>query len=130
MTTGYDYSTAPATNFSPITVFTNPTVYLLLSALVGYLWYRWKNCYRKTEHVGKDVVTGVASNALSPTLAIFTFLTLAQMLLFSGKNTILALGISAVTAPWVYVALAPWIGGASVFLTTSAVAGNTLGIPR
>lgn len=129
VTTGYDYTTQSVQNFSPIAVFTNPTVYLLLSSLAGYVWYKSKDCYKRTDNLGKNMLKGIVSNAVSPTIAIFTFLMLSQLLLVSGQNTVLALGISAVASPVVYAALAPWIGAASVFLTSSTVSGNTLFVP-
>lgn len=129
ITTGYNYTTPAAQNFSPITVFTNPTIYLLIAAIFAYFWYRSKGCYQRTENLRGNVVKGIISNAISPTIAIFTFLMLSQLLLVSGQNTVLALGISAVAPPIVYAALSPWIGAASVFLTSSTVAGNTLFVP-
>lgn len=129
ITTGYNYTTQAAQNFSPIAVFTNPTVYLLVASIFAYFWYKSKGCYERTDNLGKGVVKGIISNAISPTVAIFTFLMLSQVLLVSGQNTVLALGISAVAPPVVYAALAPWIGAASVFLTSSTVAGNTLFVP-
>lgn len=129
ITTGYNYTTPAVQNFSPIVVFTNPTVYLLIASIFAYFWYKSKGCYERTDNLRKGVVKGITSNAISPTVAIFTFLMLSQVLLVSGQNTVLALGISAVAPPVVYAALSPWIGAASVFLTSSTVAGNTLFVP-
>jgi lactate permease len=127
--TGFNYVTQAAENFSPITIFTNPAIYLLVSAIVSYFWYKSKGGYQNTENLGKKIRKGIISSAISLALAIITFLMMSQLILISGQNVVLALGISAVTSPLIYAALSPWIGVASVFMTSSTVAGNTLFVP-
>lgn len=127
--TGYSYVTQSVQNFSPVAIFTNPTVYLLLSSIIGYFWYKSKGCYKNSENLRKNIGKGIISNSISPALSILAFLMLSQLLLISGQNTVLALGISSVASPVVYAAISPWIGASSVFMTSSTVAGNTLFAP-
>lgn len=127
--TGFDYATQPVDNFQPIAIFTTPTVYLLVSSGFAYLYFRSKNAYQNTNALGRKLVRETTSSAWSPALAILIFLVMSQLLLVSGQNAVLALGISRVTPPILYAALSPWIGVASVFMTSSTVAGNTLFVP-
>lgn len=127
--TGFSYVTQAEPNFAPIAVFTNPAIYIFISAIAGYIWYKSKDCYENSVNLWSDMGKGVVSSAVSPTLAIFTFLMMSQILLISGQNVVLALGISAVSTPLIYALLSPWVGLASVFMTSSTVAGNTLFVP-
>lgn len=127
--TGFNYVTQAEPNFAPIGVFTNPAIYILVSAIAGYFWYKSKDAYANSVNLWLDIGKGVASSAISPTLAILTFLMMSQLLLISGQNVVLALGISAVSTPLIYALLSPWVGLASVFMTSSTVAGNTLFVP-
>ncbi|MBG9983521.1 L-lactate permease [Aerococcaceae bacterium DSM 111022] len=127
ITTGYQFVTPEETPYAPISIFTSAAFYLLISTIFAYFYYQHKGAYRsvKVQRIFKNLY----SDAISPSLAVTTFLILSQVLTHSGSNTVLGLGIAEVSTPLIYSAIAPWIGIFGAFMTSSATSGNMLFVP-
>ncbi|GIP43827.1 lactate permease [Paenibacillus sp. J45TS6] len=133
VSTGFDYTTESESAYSPIAPFTHPGLYLFISSIFGYFWYKTKGHYKSLTSEGKNplqvIGKGTASEALGASMAIIAFLTVAQTMEHSGQTNVLALGIAAVSSPVVYAALASMIGVAGAYITSSSTSANVLFSP-
>ncbi|MDK6679524.1 L-lactate permease [Aerococcus sp. UMB8608] len=127
--TGYQFVTEGSSAYSPFAPLTSPAVYLLASSLFAYLYYRAKGSYDHAENLGASLGQDVWADALTPTISTIGFLMVSKLLVNSGQNTVIALGIAAVSTPLIYAAIAPLIGIFSSFMTSSTTSGNILFIP-
>ncbi|MCY3038175.1 L-lactate permease [Aerococcus urinae] len=127
--TGYNFVTEGSQAYSPIAPLTSPGFYLLISSIAAWLWYRHHGSYQDKENLGKQVTQGVVDDAITPTLTTLLFLMLSQLLVNSGQNAVIAMGIASVSSPIVYAGLSPWIGTFSSFMTSSTTSGNILFVP-
>ncbi|WP_232725495.1 L-lactate permease [Bacillus sp. FJAT-44742] len=125
--TGYGFEQEAEEAYSPIAPLTHPGMYLFISVIFGYFWYKKLGKY--DNNAGKDILTGFKDNAVGASLAISAFLTMTQVLENSGQTTVLALGIAEVSPPAVYVALASLIGVIGSFMTSSNTSSNILFSP-
>lgn len=127
VSTGYDYVVEAEPEYSPLSIFTHPGFYLLISSLFGYFWFKSKGVY--ADDAVKEMGKGLVDDAKGSTLSILAFLTMSQVLEHSGQNTVLAMGIAAVAPPVVYAALSSWIGIFGAFMTSSNTSSNILFVP-
>lgn len=127
--TGYQFVTEGSSAYSPFAPLTSPAVYLLASSLFAYLYYRAKGSYDHAENLGASLAQDVWADALTPTISTIGFLMVSKLLVNSGQNTVIALGIAAVSTPLIYAVIAPLIGIFSSFMTSSTTSGNILFIP-
>ncbi|WP_010275681.1 L-lactate permease [Paenibacillus senegalensis] len=132
--TGYGYTVEGEEAYSPIAPLTHPGLYLLISSIFGYFWYKSKGHY---DHLQEDeqsgpvaaISKGTASEALGASLAILAFLTMANVMEQVGMTSVLGLGIAAVSSPLVYAGLANIIGIAGAYITSSNTSSNVLFAP-
>lgn len=127
--TGYQFTTEGTEAYSPFAPLTSPFVYLLIASIFGYFWYKSKNAYANKENLGQTILKGLVGDAITPTISTIGFLMISNVLVNSGQNTIIALGIASISPPVVYAGLAPFIGIFSAFMTSSTTSGNILFIP-
>ncbi|MFA9557827.1 L-lactate permease [Evansella sp. AB-rgal1] len=125
--TGYGFEVEGEAAYSPIAPLTHPGLYLFLSAVFAYLWYRKLGMYEGDS--GKKIWSGVKENAVGASLAITGFLTMTEIMGSSGQTTVVALGIAEVSPPVVYLALANVIGIVGSFMTSSNTSSNVLFAP-
>lgn len=72
------------------------------------------------------LLSSVASDAVPSSVAVVSFLVLAQLMSHSGQTEVLALGIEAVAPAFVFAILANAIGIVGAFMTSSNTASNVL----
>lgn len=125
--TGYNYVTEAVEAYSPLTLFTHPGFYLLISSIFGYIWFKSKNAYK--DEALPEMGKGLVDDATGSTISILVFLAVSQLLEHSGQNTVLAIGIGTIAPPAVYAALSGWIGIFGAFMTSSNTTANILFVP-
>lgn len=129
VSTGFNYVVEAEEAYSPLEIFTHPGMFLLISGIFAYFWFKAKGAYENNDQVGKDIWQGLYSDAVDSTLAIPAFLMISQLLEHSGQNFVLAMGIATIAPPVVYAALSTWIGVAGAFMTSSSTSSNVLFAP-
>ncbi len=129
VSTGFGYVTEGEQAYSPLEIFTHPGMFLLISGIFAYFWFKSKGAYENNDQLGKDIWQGLYSDALDSTLAIPGFLMISQLLEHSGQNFVLAMGVAMIAPPVVYAALSTWIGVAGAFMTSSSTSSNVLFAP-
>lgn len=127
--TGYGHEVEAEEAYSPIEPLTHPGLYLLISSIFAYFWFKKVGLYKDDNEVKSNIWSGVKDNAVGASLAISGFLTMTEIMGSSGQTTVLALGIGEVSPPVVYVALANVIGIIGAFMTSSNTASNVLFAP-
>ncbi|UTR11496.1 L-lactate permease [Evansella sp. LMS18] len=125
--TGYGFEVESEESYSPIEPLTHPGLYLFISAVFAYFWYKRLNMYDKDSP--KDIRAGMKENAVGASLAIAGFLTMTEIMGSSGQTTVVALGIADVSPPVAYIALANVIGIVGSFMTSSNTSSNVLFAP-
>jgi lactate permease len=131
VTTGYDVETEQESQYAPFSPLTHPGTFLLIATAVGYLAYRSQGFFRTWSErtTTEPILKSTASDAIPASIAIVTFLALAQVMGVSGQTAVLALGISELAPAAVYAALANVIGVIGAFMTSSNTASNVLFAP-
>jgi lactate permease len=129
--TGYGIENEATDAYAPFSPLTHPGTFLLLAALIGYVVYRQRGFFSQWQERTDPppILRTTASDAIPASIAIISFLTLAQVLGQSGQTDVLALGISAVAPAMVFAAAANLIGVAGAFMTSSNTASNVLFAP-
>ncbi|PPA69276.1 L-lactate permease [Jeotgalibacillus proteolyticus] len=125
--TGYGFEIEGEGSYSPIAPLTHPGLYLFISSIFAYFWYRKRELYNQDST--KNILSGVKGNAVGASLAIMGFLTMTEVMDSSGQTTVVALGIAEVSPPTVYVALASFLGVTGAFMTSSNTSSNVLFSP-
>lgn len=125
--TGYGYEVEGEEAYSPIAPLTHPGLYLFISSIFAYFWFKKLGLYKEKSR--ENIWSGVKDNAIGASLAIAGFLTMTEIMGSSGQTTVLALGIAEVSPPAVYVGLANLIGIVGAFMTSSNTASNVLFAP-
>lgn len=121
--TGYHFVNEAVTNYSPIYILTHASLFLFISGLIGYLYYRKINWIKAPEI--KLISKHVMKKSTPSTIAIFLFISISKLMLGSGQIHILSEGI-AVALESVYVFISPFIGLLGTFITSSNLASNIL----
>lgn len=127
-TTGYAVQQEAVTAYAAFAPLTHPGTLLLVSALVGYLFYRSRGFYAEEETAGLILGQG-AADALPATTAITALLLISKVMDHSGEITVLAQGIAAVAPAVIYAAASTFIGTLGVLITSSNTASNILFAP-
>lgn len=109
--------------YAPIAPFTHASMFLLISALVSYLYYRKKGLI-KNQALG-PILTRTVKKALSPSIAVLSLLAISRVMAGTGQTLVLAEGISRVLNEY-YVVLSPFIGLLGSFITGSNMSSNIL----
>jgi lactate permease len=127
--TGYGVVNEAESPYDPMSPFTHPGTFLLISSIITYLIYKSKNFYEKWDENNKGILRTVVSDAVPSSVAVLSFLVLSRIMDHSGQVTVLAQGIAEVAPPVVYAFAANWIGVLGAFMTSSNTASNVLFAP-
>lgn len=124
--TGYGLvreAAAPYSSFAPLT---HPGTFVLLSALVSLLVYRWKGYGKATSPNQESLWRNLVKDSVPSSIAIASFLVMSKLMDHSGQTTVLAQGLAAVSTSTTFAFGSNWIGILGAFMTSSSTASNIL----
>lgn len=121
--TGYGYVNAASSCFSPLAIFTHASFFLLLSALVGLVYYK-NHGWIKNGGVKRVFVKSVAM-AVPSGISVIGLVIMSKIMSSTGQTVVLANGIAKVLGK-AYVVLAPFVGLLGTFMTGSNMSSNIL----
>jgi lactate permease len=121
--TGYGYTNIATAAYSPIAPLTNAGLFLLLSAVIGFTYYRSKGWIQSGW--GTKLLVRSIRKTIPSAIAILGFVVMSRIMSGTGQTVVLAYGIAAVLGQ-TYMVLAPLIGMLGAFMTSSNMASNIL----
>ena len=121
--TGYGYVNEAVSGYSAIQPFTHASMFLLVSALLGLLYYK-KHGWIKVGGTKRIFVKSV-SMTMPSGIAVIGLVVMSRIMDGTGQTTVLANGIANVLGNF-YVILAPFIGLLGTFMTGSNMSSNIL----
>jgi len=128
--TGFGVETAGLGAGDGLALINYPGMFLLVSALVAYLAYRYTGHYEKTRQLTDGEQEGflavVLRTAIPASIAVVGFLVMALVMDYSGQVSVLAQGLASVATTETYGFLSPIIGALGAFMTSSNTASNIL----
>jgi len=128
--TGFGVETGPLGAGDGLALINYPGMFLLVSALVAYLAYRYTGHYEKTQQLTDGDQEGflavVLRTAVPASIAVVGFLVMALVMDYSGQTSVLAQGLASVATTETYGFLSPIIGALGAFMTSSNTASNIL----
>lgn len=122
--TGLGVVNAAVTNYSPIMPFTHASMFLLLSALLTFFYYK-KSRLITGKQSFQQIVKQTFFKALSPSIAVLSLLAISRVMAGTGQTMVLAEGITNVLGSY-YASVAPFIGLLGSFITGSNMSSNIL----
>ncbi|TVP90017.1 L-lactate permease [Alkalibacterium sp.] len=123
-TTGYGVVNPAVENFSPIYPFVHAGMFLFLSALLSFLYYKKKNLVF-SENPVRGVLTRTLRKAMSPSIAVLSLLAISRVMAGTGQTMVLAEGMTIVLGSY-YTSVAPFVGLLGSFITGSNMSSNIL----
>jgi lactate permease len=125
---GYGAVVEQEVPYSPVTPFTHPGAFLLVTAAFAWLLYRARGKDRVWAERAepRPVLSGVVSDAIPASVAVASFLVMSQVMDDTGQTDVLAAGIAGVAPPLAFAFLANVIGAIGSFMTSSNTASNIL----
>lgn len=121
--TSYGYVNPAVASFSPIALLTHAGLFLILSSIIGWVFYRrhawvseqsykliWRRSWQKT---------------IPSSIAVVGFIVMSRIMGGTGQTLVLAEGIAS-TMGTSYVMFAPMVGLLGSFMTSSNMASNIL----
>ena len=128
--TGFGVETGAIGAGDGLALINYPGMFLLVSALVAYLAYRYTGHYEKTRQLTEGEQEGFVAvllrTAVPASIAVVGFLVMALVMDYSGQVTVLAQGLASVATTETYGFLSPIIGALGAFMTSSNTASNIL----
>lgn len=121
--TGYNFVNEAADMYSPVSIFTHAFTFLLLSSIIGYIYFV-RHGWAKGKDFGGVLVKSVKSTIPSA-LAVIAFLVMSREMGGSGQTVVLARGIAQFMGPY-YALFAAVVGTLGSFMTSSNMASNVL----
>lgn len=121
--TGYGYVNPAVALYAPISIFTSAGLFLLVSTLIGYYYYRKMNWVKVNSL--KSILKRSIEKTIPSSIAVLGFIMMSRVMGGTGQTIVLANGIANVLGP-VYVIIAPVIGMLGAFMTSSNTASNIL----
>ena len=121
--TGYGYVNEASYAFSPITPFTHASMFLLISALAGLVYYQ--RLGRIPSGAAKDIGAQTISMMKAPGMAVLLLVIMSKIMSGTGQTVVLAQGIAGVLGNK-YLILAPFVGMLGTFMTGSNMSSNIL----
>ncbi len=121
--TGYGYVNAATSMFSPIAFLTHASVFLFLSSVLGFLYFKSKGWVK-----GKDfsvVVNRSLKSTIPSSIAVVSFIVMSRVMGGTGQTVVLARGIVEFLGQG-FVVLSPVVGMLGAFMTSSNMASNIL----
>lgn len=121
--TSYGFVNEASDSFSPLSPFTHASMFLLISSLVGLLYFR-KHGWIKASGC-KVVFVHSLQKTMPSSIAVIGFIMMSKIMGGTGQTMVLASGIANVLGTG-YAVLAPVIGMLGSFMTSSNMASNIL----
>lgn len=121
--TGYGFTNAAVACYSPLSPLTHASFFLLLSSLLGFLYYLKKG--RLKPACLKAVLLRSVQKVIPSGIAVIGFLIMSRIMSGSGMTAVLADGMARVMGR-AYALLAPMVGLLGAFMTSSNMASNIL----
>jgi lactate permease len=121
--TGYGYVNEASDAFSPITPFTHASMFLLISALAGLVYYQ--RLGRLPSGAAKNIGVQTISMMKAPGMAVLLLVIMSKIMSGTGQTVVLAQGIAGVLGNK-YLILAPFVGMLGTFMTGSNMSSNIL----
>ncbi len=123
MVTGYDFIDKATDKYAPLAPLTHAGMFLLLSAFLGFFYYKRKGFIRKENQT--DILKRTFKRTLPSGLVIMEFIVMSRVMSGTGMTMVLAYGISSVLERF-YIVLTPFIGMLGSFMTSSTMSSNIL----
>lgn len=121
--TGYGYVTAAVESYSPLAPLTYPGTFLIISCVVGYLYFKKKGCIAPGG-LGR-ILRRAVKKTVPSSIAVVGFIVTSKVMGCSGQVAVLAEGIVSVLGIG-YAFFAPIVGLLGAFMTSSNMASNIL----
>ena len=121
--TGYGFTNAAVTCYSPLSPLTHASFFLLLSSIVGFLYYVKKDRLKRSSC--KALLLRSVYKVIPSGIAVIGFLIMSRIMSGSGMTSVLATGMANVMGRF-YALLAPMVGLLGAFMTSSNMASNIL----
>ena len=121
--TGYGFTNAAVTCYSPLSPLTHASFFLLLSSIVGFLYYVKKGRLKRSNC--KALLLRSVYKVIPSGIAVIGFLIMSRIMSGSGMTSVLATGMANVMGRF-YALLAPMVGLLGAFMTSSNMASNIL----
>jgi lactate permease len=121
--TGYGFVNGAVDKFSSFAPFTHAGVFLILSSIIGFLFYYSNGWVKK--HDANDILKLSFQKTAPSAVAVVGFILMSRMMSGTGQTVILAEGI-AETFDVYYAMLSPVVGMLGSFMTSSNMASNIL----
>ncbi len=121
--TGYGHVNSAVEKFSPLAPFTHASMFLLVSSVIGLVYYKSKGWIR--EGGVKRVFVKSVSMTMPSGIAVIGLVIMSKIMDGTGQTVVLANGIANVLGK-VYVILAPFVGLLGTFMTGSNMSSNIL----
>ncbi|MEH7342792.1 L-lactate permease [Bacillus sp. JJ1532] len=122
-TTGYGMVNHGYDLFSPVMPLTNSGLFLLLSAIIGFVFFKSKGKIEKGG--GTRAIRRTIEKTIPSTIAVIALIIMSKIMGGTGQTTELAMGTAGVMGQ-TYVFLAPAIGVLGSFMTSSNMSSNIL----
>lgn len=123
MTTGYGFVDEAVASFSPISFLTHAGMFLLISAVVGFVYFK-KHGWIKAGG-GEAIRKRAIKKTIPSSISVICFVAMSKVMSGTGQTYVMAQGIVNVMGQ-AYVALAPIVGLTGSFMTSSNMASNIL----
>ena len=122
-TTGFGFVNPALERYAPITVFTHSGVFLTLSCLLGYCFFKNKNVLQPDS--ARNIASRTLDKAAPATIAVILLIAMSKVMGGTGQVLVLAQGTATVTGSY-YALFSPFIGVLGAFMTSSNMASNIL----
>lgn len=121
--TGYGFETAAESCFSPMTPLTYAGTFLILSVVIGFLYYVKAGAASFNDFPA--IWKRTAKKATTSSVAIMSLLMLSKLMSSGGQIYVLSRGIAQVMG-FAYLLVAPIVGMVGSFVTSSNMSSNIL----
>lgn len=121
--TGYGYVNVSVEKYAPFTPFTHASMFLLVAAAVGLMYYK-RHGWMEQGAVKRVLVKSV-SMSMPPGIAVMGLIMMSRIMDGTGQTIVLANGTANVLGK-AYVVLAPFVGLLGSFMTGSNMSSNIL----
>ncbi|WP_409275104.1 L-lactate permease [Neobacillus sp. SCS-31] len=121
--TGYGVVNHAYDLFSPVMPLTNSGLFLLLAAIIGFVYFKSKGQIQKGG--GIRAIRRTIEKSIPSTIAVIGLIIMSKIMGGTGQTTELAMGTAGVMGQ-TYVILAPAIGVLGSFMTSSNMSSNIL----
>ncbi len=123
MQTSYGFISPAASPYAPIAPLTHAGLFLFISALAGYAYFRAKG--RLTKADGREIFLRSLGKSIPSGIAVAGFIMMSRVMSGSGQTMVLAYGISEALGS-LYALFTPFVGMLGSFITSSTMASNIL----